>query len=90
MQEAMLSPLATWQNFYVIVGTAAATLTGLQFVVITLIAGVGRRSSAALGAFTTPNIVHFGATLLVAATLSAPWQVLWNTGLLLGLSGLGG
>ncbi|TMD62348.1 MAG: hypothetical protein E6I97_26770 [Chloroflexi bacterium] len=35
-------------------------------------------------------MVHFGATLLVAATLSAPWQVLWNTGLLLGLSGLGG
>ena len=90
MPEAALLPLATWQNFYVIVGTAAATLTGLQFVVITLIAGVGRRSSAALGAFTTPNIVHFGATLLVAATLSAPWQVLWNTGLLLGLSGLGG
>ena len=38
MQEAVLSPVATWQNFYVIVGTAAATLTGLMFVVITLIA----------------------------------------------------
>ena len=46
MQEAMLSPLATWQTFYVLVGTAAATLTGLLFVVITLIARVGRRSSA--------------------------------------------
>ncbi len=33
MQEAALLPLATWQNFYVIVGTAAATLKrdcGLQ------------------------------------------------------------
>ena len=37
MQEAALSPLATWQNFYVIIGSAAATLTGLMFVVITLI-----------------------------------------------------
>src|SRR5438105_4279741 len=91
MQEAVLSPLATWQNFYVIIGTAAATLTGLMFVVITLIAGVReRRSSEALGVFNTPNVVHFCAALLVAALLSAPWQALWNAGLLLGLSGLGG
>src|SRR2546427_132492 len=91
MQEAVLSPLATWQNFYVIIGTAAATLTGLMFVVITLIAGVrGRRSSEAFAVFNTPNVVHFGAALLVAAILSAPWQALWHAGLLLGLSGLGG
>ncbi len=93
MQEAVLSPLAPWQNFYVIIGSAAATLTGLMFVVITLIAGVRVRVSSpsgALGAFSTPNVVHFGAALLVAAILSAPWQALWNAGLLLGLSGLGG
>jgi hypothetical protein len=90
MAEAQLSPLASWQSFYVIIGTAAATLTGLQFVVITLIAGVGRRSSGAFGAFTSPNIVHLGAALLVAALLSAPWQVLWQASLLLCLSGLGG
>ena len=35
MLEAVVLPLDTWQNFYVIVGTAAATLTGLMFVVIT-------------------------------------------------------
>ena len=93
MQEAALSPLAAWQNFYVLVGSAAATLTGLMFVVITLIAGVRRRASSpsgAVGAFSTPNVVHFGAALLVAATISAPWQVLWNAGLLLGLAGLAG
>ncbi|MFL5666577.1 MAG: hypothetical protein ACJ8BW_35300 [Ktedonobacteraceae bacterium] len=91
MQEAVLPPLATWQNFYVIIGSAAATLTGLMFVVITLIAGVrDRRSSGAIAAFDTPTVVHFGAVLLVAAILSAPWQALWPAGLLLGLSGLGG
>src|SRR2546428_14082642 len=47
MQEAALSPLATWQNFYVIIGSAAATLTGLMFVVITLIAGRRVRVSCA-------------------------------------------
>ena len=92
MQEAMLAPLAPWQNFYVIIGTAAATLTGLMFVVITLIARVRVRlsPSGAFGAFSTPNVVHFGAALLVAAILSAPWPALWNAALLLGLSGLGG
>src|SRR5947209_16498801 len=80
MQEAVLSPLATWQNFYVIIGSAVATLTGLMFVVMTLRVR-DRRSSGALGAFATPTVVHFGAVLLVAALLSAPWQALWPAGL---------
>ncbi len=95
MQEAGVSFLSTWQNFYVIIGSAAATLTGLMFVVATLIAGVRVRvrvstSSEAFATFNTPNVLHFCAALLVAAILSAPWQALWNAGLLLGLSGLGG
>src|SRR5947208_12183768 len=91
MQEAAVLPLPTWGNFYVIIGSAAAALTGLMFVVITLIAGARvRRSSGTIAAFGTPTVVHFCAALLVAAILSAPWQALWNAGLLLGLSGLGG
>src|SRR5947208_5565919 len=91
MQEAAVLPLPTWGNFYVIIGSAAAALTGLMFVVITLIAGSRvRRSSGTLGAFGTPTVVHFCLALLVAAILSAPWQALWNAGLLLGLTGLGG
>ena len=93
MQEAGVSFLSTWQNFYVIIGSAAATLTGLLFVVITLIARVRVRASSPSGGiatFSTPNVTHFCAALLVAAILSAPWQALWNAGLLLGLSGLWG
>jgi hypothetical protein len=93
MQEALLSPLAPWHNFYSIIGSAAATLTGLLFVVITLISGVRVRVSSpgsGIAVFSTPNVVHFGAALLVAALLSAPWQALWPAGLLLGLAGLGG
>ena len=87
----VLSPLTTWENFYVIIGSSAATLTGLMFVVITLIAGIQqRRSSGSIAAFGSPTVVHFCVALLVAAILSAPWQVLWNAGLLLGLCGLGG
>ena len=91
MQEAAVSPLATWQNFYVITGSAAAALTGLMFVGITLITRTRmRRSSGTLAAFGTPTVVHFCIALLVAAIFSAPWQARWPAGLLLGLCGLGG
>ena len=56
MQEAAVSPLTTWQNFYVIIGSAAAALTGLMFVVITLIAGTRvRRSSEAVASIRHAN-----------------------------------
>ena len=93
MQEAMVSLLVTWQPFYVLIGTAAATLTGLMFVVATLNAGMRGRASSpgeVFAAFNTPNVWHFALTLLVAALLIAPWQALWQPTVLLGLTGLGG
>ncbi|HZO72623.1 MAG TPA: hypothetical protein VFB60_10510 [Ktedonobacteraceae bacterium] len=91
MQEVAVSLLTGWENFYVIIGSAAAALTGLMFVVITLIASVqARRSSGAVATFSTPNVVHFCAALFLATTLSAPWQTLWQPSLLLGLCGLWG
>ena len=93
MQAAVLSPLATWQTFYVLIGTAAATLTGLMFIVASLITGVRMRASSpgeAFATFNSPNVVHFCLALLVAALLIAPWHALWQAGLLLGLTGLGG
>ena len=91
MHEAIASPLAAWESFYVIVGSSAAALTGLQFVVIALIAESGRRStSKEITAFGTPTIVHFCAVLLIAAIVSAPWGALSSAALALGTSGLGG
>ncbi len=93
MHDAGVLLLSTWQTFYIILGSAAATLTGLMFVVITLMAGVRIRVSSAymgISAFNTPTVVHFCAVLLVAVILSTPWQVIWNVSLLLGLSAFGG
>jgi hypothetical protein len=91
MQEAVVAPLTAWQNFYVIVGSAAAALTGLTFVMATLVAGARIfRTSESVAAFGTPTVVHFGVVILVAALLCAPWQALWQIGLLLGLCGVGG
>ncbi len=88
-----MNALAGWQNFYVIVGSSAGALIGLQFVVMALIANLprGPRTAQASNAFATPTVVHFGTVLLLAAVLCAPWHGmaaaagLWG---LLGLSGL--
>ena len=92
VQGSELPLLSSWQNFYMIMGTAAATLTGLMFVVTTLIAGIDAHLStlnAAVSAFNTPTVVHFGTVLLLAGVLSAPWQTFSSVSLLLGLLGLG-
>jgi hypothetical protein len=91
MEQATHSLLSGWESFYVIVGSSAAALTGLQFVVIALVAEARTRStSREIAAFGTPTVVHFCSALLVSAILSAPWSALSGTGLALGASGLAG
>jgi hypothetical protein len=85
--------LSGWQNFYVIVGSSAGALIGLQFVVMTLIAEMPTATDIerAGSAFATPTIIHFGTVLLLSALMSAPWRrvivpaVLWRA---LGLIGV--
>jgi hypothetical protein len=85
------SSLSEWESFYVIVGSSSAALTGLQYVVITLVAGSRRRSSMhEIGAFGTPTVVHFCAVLLISAILSAPWNRLSTAGIAIGLTGAAG
>ena len=91
MQDAMASPLAAWESFFVIVGSSGAALTGLQFVVIALVAESRKRSTLReIDAFGTPTIVHFCAALLVAAVLSAPWHEVSSAALVLDACGAAG
>ena len=73
MDETTAVALHAWEGFYVIVGTFAGALAGLQFIVLTLIteAGAIRGSGESLGAFGTPNVVHFSAALVLSATFGA-------------------
>jgi hypothetical protein len=88
VQETVLPTLAAWGSFYVIVGSSGAALTGLQFVVMALVAESRMpRSTREIDTFGTPTIVHFCAVLLVSAILSAPWGTLSSVGL--AISGLG-
>jgi len=87
-----MTPLAGWENFYVVVGSSAGALIGLQFVVITLIADIpiARDHSEAGAAFATPTVVHFAAVLLLAGVQCAPWQTVSAVAVVWGLLGLGG
>jgi ABC-type transport system involved in multi-copper enzyme maturation permease subunit len=86
-----MSELAKWDSFYVIVGSAAGALIGLQFVVATLVAErPPLRVGEAGAAFATPTIVHFGAALLLSAVLRAPWQAIVTIAVLWGLIGFSG
>lgn len=83
--------LAAWETFFFLIGSSAAALTGLQFVVIALIAESGRRATPReIEAFSTPTIVHFAGVLLVSAILSAPWQRLLPVAVMLGVFGIAG
>lgn len=84
--------LTEWESFYVIVGSSAGALIGLQFVVITLIAEIPivRDVERASSAFATPTIVHFGAVLLLSAVISAPWHGIAAAAILWGVLGLVG
>jgi hypothetical protein len=86
-----VSPLANWENFYVIVGSSAGALTGLQFVVIALVAEARTASSMLeVRAFGSPTVVHFCMALVISAILSAPWPGAEGVATALAVCGVGG
>src|SRR5262249_11400308 len=73
----IMSEFAAWDSFYVIVGSAAGALIGLQFVVLALIATRPSIPAADAGAaFATPTIVHFSAALVLSALQRVPWPMM--------------
>jgi L-asparagine transporter-like permease len=86
-----MTQLTEWETFYVIVGSSAGALIGLQFVVLTLIAERPSSRDPQVGAaFATPSVVHFAVVLLLSALVSAPWQTIGGVAVVWGLVGLGG
>jgi hypothetical protein len=88
----MSTELAEWNSFYVIVGSSAGALIGLQFVVMALIAETpsARPNAQAGAAFSTPSVVHFAVVLLLSAIISAPWHTIGVVGVVWGLVGISG
>jgi hypothetical protein len=64
---------ADWRAFYQMTGGAAATLTGLLFIVISLIAGREMStSSQGTRLFTTPTVFHLVSVLVISGLALAP------------------
>jgi hypothetical protein len=85
------SPLAGWDNYYVIIGSSAGGLTGLTFVVIALIReGMQGVRPSGLGAYVTPTIVHFCGVLALAAFMSMPHQRVATLSAGLAVAGIAG
>ena len=72
------SEARNWQGFYILTGTAAATLTGLMFLSVTFGARlVTKKTVTAAQAFMTPTALHFVhafgvSCLMVVPTMTAP------------------
>jgi hypothetical protein len=88
--------LGDWQSFYVLVGSSAAALTGLTFIVITISADSRDQANSAserlagLRVFITPTAVHFGSALWLSALMSIPGQTALSLEVLLAGTGLAG
>lgn len=80
--------LSGWDNFYVIVGSSAGALIGLQFVVMTLMAEDQRPTDKSISAFGTPTVIHFSAALFMSAMMSAPWESVAGLRAALGIFGV--
>ena len=87
-----MAELAAWDSFYVIVGSAAGALIGLQFVVMTLVAARPPIRAVKDGAatFATPTVIQFGTALLLSALSRVPWESIVPAAALWGLIGLCG
>lgn len=89
--ETTASQLSSWTNFYVMIGSSSAALTGLMFVVITLVQGEERvsRSPDGISTFSTPTVMHFSVVLLIAAIMCAPWRQFLYPAIFVGAIGVG-
>ncbi|HEY2482266.1 MAG TPA: hypothetical protein VGI30_08740 [Caulobacteraceae bacterium] len=78
-----------WSNFFFLIGSAAAGLIGLLFVIMTLMAGV-ERSKALRGQalYMTPTIAHFGAVFAISAVSLAPGLTLREAAFVFGFVAL--
>ena len=80
-----------WVNFYVITSTAAATLLGLLFVVITLAAERPLKYTPPnIRIYLTPVVIYFSSVLVMSAVLTVPNQTRLTAVICVCLEGIAG
>lgn len=62
-----------WENYYLMIGSAAGALIGLMFVVVTLTAGRGRaETDRGKRLYTSPIVWHLGVILTLSGAAAVP------------------
>jgi hypothetical protein len=69
----VVGKLEHWHDFYLLVGTAGATLLGLLFIAVSLGAGfLSEERTAPTRAFYSPVVIHFASVLFISAIALVP------------------
>ena len=83
--------IGPWHDFYIMLGTASATLIGLLFVAASVGSGVFTLERPhALRVFLSPSVVHFTNVLIASLLIISPIRSRAPLGLLLGAEALFG
>jgi hypothetical protein len=86
-----LEPLHAWRDFFIITATAAATLIGAMFVVVSIAVGIlTRERSVATHAYLTSSLVHLGAVLAISLATMTPTLERLGLAAMLGAGGVAG
>jgi hypothetical protein len=86
-----MNELERWANLYLLTSTAAATLIGLLFVVVTLAAErMPLVDTTKIRIYLTPTVVYFGSVLAVGALLTFPNHTRLTATLCICLAGVAG
>jgi len=86
-----VAALKEWHDFYVLVGTAGATLLALLFVAVSLGAGfLTEERQAGTRTFMSPVVVHFTSVFFLAAVALCPWHQTRFFAALIGITALVG
>jgi len=83
--------LQHWHEFYFLLGTSAAALTGLMAVVISINPEtIAQRPKSGVRAFVTPTMVFFTTAFVVSGLLLAPEVPVRSLAVLLAVTGIAG
>lgn len=73
MTPSFETVLASWHDFYLLVGTGAFTLIGLMFVAVTFGANlINEKNMATARAFLDPTVIHFVQVAVISALALMP------------------
>jgi hypothetical protein len=89
MPDTLSQSLQSWQNFYLLMGGASATLVGLMFVAIWLGSNFfTEQTVVGIRTFVSPTLMHFVYVLITSAVLVIPTVTRTFLGIVLLLTGL--